>query len=284
MALPRRQFLSTAAGLWTVPALLGLAEPGRAVAATEPAVPAEPVPATPVPPVTPGYPAQDAALAREMVTVAHGNAARVRELLEVSPALAKAAWDWGFGDWETALGAASHMGNREIAALLLENGARPDLFTFAMLGQLDVVKACVAARPGIQKTLGPHGLTLLHHARKGGEEAAPLVAWPESLGDADQGYVNAPLTDAEKAGYVGDFAFGPGPADRFTVGLAKDGGLVLKRAPDGTNRGLFHQGGGQFHPPGNPAMRIRFTPAGEKATALTVTEGARVLAATRVAG
>lgn len=281
MALPRRQFLSTAAGLWTVPALLGLAEAGRADAATAPATP---VPATPVPAVAPGYPAQDAALAREMVTVAHGNVARVRELLEVSPALAKAAWDWGFGDWETALGAASHMGNREIAALLLENGARPDLFTFAMLGQLAVVQACVAARPGLQRTLGPHGLTLLHHARKGGEEAAPLVAWLESLGDADQGYVNAPLTDAEKAGYVGDFAFGPGPADRFTVGLAKDGGLVLKRAPDGTNRGLFHQGGGQFHPPGNPAVRIRFTPAGEKATALTVTEGARVLAATRVAG
>jgi hypothetical protein len=34
--------------------------------------------------------------------------------------LARAAWDWGFGDWETALGAASHMGSRPI---------RPDQFT-----------------------------------------------------------------------------------------------------------------------------------------------------------
>ncbi len=102
-----------------------------------------------------------------MVAVSHGNVARVKELLAASPALAKAAWDWGYGDWESALGAASHVGNREIAALLLTNGAHPTIFSAAMLGQLDVVKAFIAASPGVQKTYGPHGISLLAHAKNG---------------------------------------------------------------------------------------------------------------------
>jgi hypothetical protein len=273
MILPRRKFFVAAAGLCSVPALLAL--PSFAAApATEAAPPA----------ISPGFPMQDAELVHEMVGVSHGNVARVRELLAVSPALAGAAWDWGFGDWETALGAASHMGQREIADLLMENGARPDLFTFAMLGQLDVVKAYVAARPGIQKTRGPHGLTLLHHARKGGDASAAVVAYLESLGDADAGYTNAPLTDAEKTACLGDYAFGPAPTDRLTVSQAKDGSLAIKRTPDGANRGLFHLGQLVFHPPGNTSALITFKLAGERVTGLTVTEGGRVIAASRVVG
>ena len=41
------------------------------------------------------------------------------------------------------------------------------LFTFAMLGDLELVKQCVEAIPGIQKAPGPHGITLLEHARNG---------------------------------------------------------------------------------------------------------------------
>ena len=51
------------------------------------------------------------ALAPQRVTVSHGNSARANELLTLHPTLANAAWDWGFCDWETALGAASRMGN-----------------------------------------------------------------------------------------------------------------------------------------------------------------------------
>ena len=103
-----------------------------------------------------------------MVAVSHGNVARVRELLSNRPALANASWDWGYGDWESALGAASHVGNQEIARLLLAAGARPTIFSAAMLGQVETVRAFVAASPGVQKTRGPHGLTLLSHARAGG--------------------------------------------------------------------------------------------------------------------
>src|SRR6185503_18929276 len=98
----------------------------------------------------------------------HGRFERVKALVGASPALARATWDWGFGDWETALGAASHVGNREIAQYLVSMGARPDLFYHAMMGHLDVIKAAVAAQPGIQTIRGPHGITLLMHAQAGG--------------------------------------------------------------------------------------------------------------------
>ena len=40
---------------------------------------------------------------------AHGDLQRSKELLELQPGLLNAAWDWGGGDFETALGGASHM-------------------------------------------------------------------------------------------------------------------------------------------------------------------------------
>ena len=63
-------------------------------------------------------------LVREFVGNAHGDLARMRELLSQEPRLINAAWDWGGGDWETGLGAAAHMGRADIARELLEHGAR----------------------------------------------------------------------------------------------------------------------------------------------------------------
>ena len=47
-----------------------------------------------------------------------------------------------------------------------------------MLGQLDVVKAFIDASPGVQRIHGPHGITLLAHARAGGEKAKPVLLEP----------------------------------------------------------------------------------------------------------
>ena len=114
---------------------------------------------------------------REIVGASHGNFARVREAVERQPALARASVDWGFGDWETCIdAAAAHVGNKPIADLLLTHGARPTIFG-GDDGQLDTVKAFVAARPGIQKTLGPHGINLMSHARAGGADAAAVVQY-----------------------------------------------------------------------------------------------------------
>ena len=87
--------------------------------------------------------------------VAHRNIARLKQLVDRQPALAKAVWDWGFGDWESALGAASHVGNREIAEYLISKGARPSVFSAVMLGQLDVVKAFVWPNPASSGSRAP---------------------------------------------------------------------------------------------------------------------------------
>src|SRR5215472_9950679 len=117
------------------------------------------------------FPAHPPELVREMVTVAHFDLERVKKLLELRPSLALAAGAWGFGDWETALGAASHMGNRPIAEYLISQGAPPTLFSAAMLGQLETVKAFLTAEPRVQRVRGPHSISLLAHARMGGDAA-----------------------------------------------------------------------------------------------------------------
>jgi hypothetical protein len=120
-------------------------------------------------------PRLEADLVRDFVANAHGDLDRVRELLVREPALVNAAWDWGDGDWETGLGAAAHVGRREIALFLLERGARMDIFAAAMLGHLDIVRAMIAAVPEARNAPGPHGIPLLRHAEAGGEAAASVA-------------------------------------------------------------------------------------------------------------
>ena len=120
-------------------------------------------------------PPLDTELVQEFVGNAHGDLGAVRELLAREPALVNAAWDWGGGDWETGLGAAAHTGGREIALLLLEHGARVDIFAAAMLGWTEVVRAALAAYPALRYARGPHGIPLLKHAEAGGEDARAVV-------------------------------------------------------------------------------------------------------------
>jgi hypothetical protein len=126
-------------------------------------------------------PALDAKLVQEFVGNAHGDLNRVKELLAQESGLINATWDWGGGDFETALGAASHMGRRDIAEFLLEQGARLDIFAAAMLGQLDIVKAALTAYPDAIKTPGPHGIPLIAHAQAGGDGAKAVSEYLQSL-------------------------------------------------------------------------------------------------------
>jgi hypothetical protein len=119
----------------------------------------------------------DAALVQEFVLNAHANLERVQELLDQEPGLLNAAHDWGAGDWETALGAAAHMGRRDIATLLLERGARIDLFAAAMLGCLEIVRATLQTFPEMRHALGAHGIPLIVHAQAGGAEAEAVVGF-----------------------------------------------------------------------------------------------------------
>jgi len=65
------------------------------------------------------YPSIDDEIVAEVVGSSHFDLDRVKELVEHRPELARATWDWAFGDWETALGAASHVGRRDIAEYLI---------------------------------------------------------------------------------------------------------------------------------------------------------------------
>lgn len=218
----------------------------------------------------PGFPRQDPALVREVVGASHRNESRVRELIDAHPALVNAAWDWGFGDWETPLGAAAHTGRRSIAELLISRGARVDLFAAAMLGWADVVKGMAAASPGVQRTLGPHGLTLLHHARAGEEGAAGVLKYLEGLGDADKGPEVKVLEEAARAQFEGTFTFGSGVAETFTVRCGKQG-LEFVYGDEGVRR-LFMVGDGEFFPAGVPSVRVRFSVRDGRAQRAVITD------------
>ena len=112
---------------------------------------------------------------REFVRVGHFDFEAVKAQLEETPSLLNASWDWGNGDFETAIEGAGHMGRRDIAEFLLDRGARTNIFVSAMLGKSDIVKSTIEAFPQLVFSKGAHGISLLAHAEKG--EHAELVAW-----------------------------------------------------------------------------------------------------------
>ena len=230
--------------------------------------------------IYPEFPSQDPAKVMAVVGASHRDLDKVKELVSASPALAKAAWDWGFGDWETALGAASHVGRHDIAEYLIANGARPDIFTFAMMGNLEVIKAAVASNPGIQKLYGPHSINLMRHAEAGGERARAVVAYLKSVDGADTPPPNLPLTDEQKAGYVGKYMFGTGAGDGFEVTVNRQGNLSLQRLTKNAVN-LFRVEEHGFHPGGSPAVRVRFTVQNGKAVSLTVHDPAPIVTAVK---
>ena len=157
-------------------------------AADEPKKPAGPVEAEftreyEAPKFIPGWkkPQVNRLLVQDFVIYAHDNLDMVKKLLEKNPALLNSAMDWGGGDWETALGGASHMGRRDIAEYLIEAGARVDLFASTMLGELAVVKALLTLQPKLIDAKGPHGFGLHWHAHVGNDKAKEVLEYLQGL-------------------------------------------------------------------------------------------------------
>jgi len=163
----RRGFLSATAAS-AVGAGFTLALPAGILSQSAPQAPAKP-------------PRLNLDMVQEFVRVGHFDLDRTKALLAQEPGLLNATWDWGGGDWETALGGAGHMGRKDIALFLISSGARMDIFHAAMLGRLDIVKPMLTAFPNLAASKGPHGITLMAHAQKGGEEAVTVVRFLESL-------------------------------------------------------------------------------------------------------
>jgi hypothetical protein len=236
------------------------------------------------------FPQQDPGLVKDAVGASHGNFARIRELVEKQPAMARASIDWGFGDWETCIDAAAHVGNKPIADFLLTHGARPTIFSAAMMGQIDAVKAFVAARPGIQKTLGPHGITLMSHAKAGGPDAAAVVQYLAMLGDADTPTPTQPLEPADRDALLGKYVYGPGPRDHFVIDVQQNrpfredqgmSALGIDRPNSPARRFLMHTGNLVFFPSGVPTAKIAFAKEGGRVTQLTVADPDVMLTAKR---
>lgn len=178
----RKQFL-IGSGLAAAGLFLGRefsqAQPG--VSPSAPAQSATSESADNVPDFPEHHPQFDRARVKRFVIAGHVNLAAVKAMLREEPTLINGAIDWGNGDFETALGGASHMGRRDIAEYLLEHNARLDIFAATMLGKIDIVKAAVAAFPNIVNVRGPHGIPLIIHAEKGGAAAKDVLEFLRPL-------------------------------------------------------------------------------------------------------
>ena len=117
---------------------------------------------------------------KEFVFAAHKSLDDTRKIIEAKPLLLNCTNQSKRGDFETAVGGASHMGRRDIADLLVTKGARLDIFNYAFLGYDDFVQKQITDYPHLLRAPGPHGFTLLHHAKVG--ERKELAAWLESKG------------------------------------------------------------------------------------------------------
>ncbi len=104
------------------------------------------------------------AIVDDCVGNAHGNLARVRELVDRHPQVVNARATWN----ETPIQAAAQVGNRAIIDFLLERGAPVDFFTACVLGRADEVRAELAANPARATDRGVHDLPSLYFAALGG--------------------------------------------------------------------------------------------------------------------
>jgi hypothetical protein len=176
-SLTRKQFLISG-GIAAAGALIGAnvlqAQPGRTAS-----VP--PASGTNVPDFPEHDPQIDRARVKRFVIAGHFSLPAVKEMLAADPTLVNGAIDWGNGDFETALGGASHMGRPDIAEFLLEHNARMDIFAATMLGRIDIVKAAVGAFPNIVHVPGPHKIPLIAHAEKGGAAAVAVLEFLRPL-------------------------------------------------------------------------------------------------------
>ncbi len=239
----------------------------------------------------PAYPSLDPDLVQEVVGKSHSDLDAVKSLVEKRPELARATWEWRFGDFESAIGAASHVGRRDIVQYLLSKGARPNLFTYTVLGAYEVVKNMIDFSPGIQRTLGPHGISLLDHAYAGlrmkssmstkeVDNCKKLIDYLESLGDAG-GEEYQDLPDEEKQKYLGDYKYGDAEDEGFTVQLNMRKMLSLGGIGE-FGGSLYKVGDNEFIYNGAPSVKVSFQWELDKVKSLIVKEPERSIVAKKI--
>lgn len=233
------------------------------------------------------YPAIPLAIAEEVVGISHFNLERLKQLVEPRPELAKACWDWGYGDWESAIAAASHVGRVDIIEYLISKGAAPTIFTLAVLGRADAVKEMIQAYPCIQRCDGPHGISLLQHAQTGLQSegvdktrAQQLVDFLKGLGDAN-GRQYLSLEEKDQSRYLGDYKYGEGKEDGFSIRLNMRKMISLGKLGK-TGGTLWRIGENEFTYQGAPSVVVKFEIVNNLATSFVIKEPGLVLKATRI--
>ncbi len=237
------------------------------------------------------YPSIDDAIVSEVVGKSHFDFDRVKALVDKRPELSRATWDWSFGDWESAIGAASHVGRRDIVEYLMRQGARPTMFTYAMLGGYDIVRAMIELTPGIQKLQGPHGISLLNHAEAGLRmkdkmtnqqisNSEKLIDYLKKLGDAD-GKTYEKFDESKMPKYLGDYRYGEGENDGFSVKINMRKMLSLGRLGK-FGGGLHYVGDNKFLYNGISSVYITFQIKDDVVKSLTIHEPDLTIVAKKV--
>lgn len=109
----------------------------------------------------------------EYISRAHDDLDYIREMTQQFPELVYAVDSHGD---ETAVGAATHMGNRAIVQFLLDAGAPLHISTAAMMGWRDTVAAMLAKDPAQAQAKGAHDYAMLYFvALSGDTEMADMI-------------------------------------------------------------------------------------------------------------
>ena len=237
------------------------------------------------------YPSIDDEIVSDVVGSSHFNFEHVQELVNHRPELARANWDWSFGDWESALGAASHVGRRDIADFLISKGARPNIFTFAMYGNYEVVKSMIESMPILKSTDGPHGISLLQHAKAGLRSKGindsqktknlKLIDYLEAINEGAKQPKYIDMLEAKKEKYLGDYKYGNGEKDGFSVKLNMRKMICLGKL-GAFGGALYQKAPNVFSYNGVTSVEIKFDVIDEKVLSLTVHEPDLVLKAMKV--
>ncbi|HEY6875208.1 MAG TPA: ankyrin repeat domain-containing protein [Candidatus Dormibacteraeota bacterium] len=110
----------------------------------------------------------DQAMIDELVGNAHGNLARVKEIITEHPELINTTATWK----ETPVEAAAQMGNRAIIQYLVGQGAPVDFFTALALADVETARQKLNNDSALAKARGVHELPALYFAAIGGSVAA----------------------------------------------------------------------------------------------------------------
>lgn len=170
-------------------------------------------------------------------------------------------------------------------------GARPDIFTFTMMGMLKSVQEIIETVPGIQNHRGPHDITLLQHAKNrltnknilatDSANVTKVISYLESLGNADEKPKSLEINEEEKKKFLGEYRFGDIEGEVLFVELHRQGFLQLGRKGS-SGRGLRKVDENTFSPAGAPSVKVIFKIKDDQAISLSIHEPEPLVIAVRI--